>query len=118
MASFFKLNFWLETDLASASTPAVTVLSFYFTKYVFHSCKFISIITLYFQAQANFERAEITIQSLEQKIKALTQSDNARRLQQQNESIIKDLKLRHHKEVLKYKEDIDKLQENFNDKVS
>ena len=73
---------------------------------------------MYLQAEANLESAEITIQSLEQQIKGLNQSDNALRLQQQNENVIKDLKVRHQREILKYKEEIDKLQENLNSKVS
>ncbi|KAG8190744.1 hypothetical protein JTE90_024874 [Oedothorax gibbosus] len=69
------------------------------------------------EALAKLESSELTVHSLEKQLRELQRTESRSRVHDNNDRILEDLKVRHQKEVLQYKENIDDLQKQLSMKI-
>ncbi|GIX99834.1 centrosomal protein [Caerostris darwini] len=67
--------------------------------------------------QSKLEGSEVTIQLLEKQLCEFNRSGNMSRLRDHHNSILEEMKLRHEKDILHYRQNIDELQVELNSKV-
>ncbi|KAF8764714.1 Centrosomal protein of 152 kDa like protein [Argiope bruennichi] len=69
------------------------------------------------EIQSKLESSQFTIQSLEKQLNEFNRADHMSRLRGHHNSILEEMKLRHEKDTLSYKENIDNLQSKLNSKI-